>query len=92
MTPRATGAVAVQGVRNKEETPFSLFIFFNFQLFFNSVRKETIDCDSNALPEGVDFKNHSLEVSCCSVERNMRKLANGERKDQDVHLLLETAE
>ena len=33
VTPRATGAVAVQGVRNKEETPYSLFKYFNFQIF-----------------------------------------------------------
>ena len=50
-------------------TLFSIFELFKFQ-FFNSVRKETIDCDSNALPEGVYVKeSQSQEVSCCSVER-----------------------
>ena len=79
-------------MRNKEET---LFSFLNFYItIFNSVRKETIDFDSDALPEGVYFKNHRVKKSLVAAlrERDIRKLANSERKDQDVRPFLKTAE
>ena len=36
---------------------------------FNSVRSETIDCDSNALLEGVCLKNHRVKKSLVAALR-----------------------
>ena len=56
------------GVKNTEETIFVIFNFFNFN---PEICKETIDWNSNALPEGVYLKNHKIDQGAphCSVER-----------------------
>ena len=54
------------GTKKRHCFPFLFFLIFKI---FNSVRKETIDCDSNALPEGVDFKNYRGQKSLVAALR-----------------------
>ena len=59
-----------QGVRNNAETLFFLlFLLFLIFRFFKSVRKETIDCDSNTLSEGVYLKNYRVKKSLAAALR-----------------------
>ena len=55
-----------QGVRNNAETLLFNFLLLIFR-FLKSVRKETIDCDSNALSEGVYFKNCRVKKSLAAA-------------------------
>ena len=59
MTPSATGAVPVQGVRNTEKRQF-----FNF-----SVRKETIDCDFKRSSRRSVFREFRVKTSLVAVLR-----------------------
>ena len=58
-------------VAGSEEQRRDTILIFQLSIFNFWTPEETIDWNSNGLPEGVYLKNHRVDqgVSCCSVER-----------------------